>query len=299
MTTPINQHVSNEKKSDKPIGFVAAVAVHAVLLAGLVSVFQWNTDSESFYAELWAPQDASGTDPKGNVAEVQEESSPSEEPTPPKPTAEELAQAEKQARDLQLAQQQEQKRARLEEQARQKLVAEQKAIEERRLAELEAQKAEEIRIAEEKRIQRERAERKRRAEELRRAELARITGATPVESGRVGSTKGTPGVTQRNIAGKLSASYKARIAQCIRGHISYRVPSSVRRGEHIAIYQVHLLPDGHQAGKPKQLKTSGIPAFDSAVESAIVRCDPFPRPSDHSAMPRVMEISFDPVDDAN
>jgi colicin import membrane protein len=56
-----------------------------------------------------------------------------------------------------------------------------------------------------------------------------------------------------------------------------------------------LLPTGEQAGAPKLLKGSGLPAFDQAVERAIRRCDPFPRPRE-GAMPRDLDLRFDPVD---
>ena len=50
----------NQKPFDLPAGLVAAVGVHALLFVGLFTVFQWRTEPESFYAELWAPEDASG-----------------------------------------------------------------------------------------------------------------------------------------------------------------------------------------------------------------------------------------------
>jgi colicin import membrane protein len=43
------------------------------------------------------------------------------------------------------------------------------------------------------------------------------------------------------------------------------------------------------------VRSSGIPAFDVAVERAIRRCDPFPRPKD-GPMPRSLPLIFDPVD---
>jgi TonB family protein len=43
------------------------------------------------------------------------------------------------------------------------------------------------------------------------------------------------------------------------------------------------------------LKASGLPSFDQAVERAIRRCEPFPRPRE-GAMPRSLRLTFDPVD---
>ena len=147
------------------------------------------------------------------------------------------------------------------------------------------------RIAEEKRRQAELAE------EMRRAELARITGAPAVTSGRVGSTRGTPGV-ERSMQGKLSAAYASRVISCIRPFILFSVPSGIARGTHVAVYSVSLLPNGEIAETPRMTQSSGLPAFDRAVRHAISRCNPFPRPLGNTPMPRRMEISFDPVEDA-
>ena len=165
--------------------------------------------------------------------------------------------------------------------------------EEKRIAEAKkrAEAARRKRIAEEKRRQAELAE------EMRRAELARITGAPAVTSGRVGSTRGTPGV-ERSMQGKLSAAYASRVISCIRPFILFSVPSGIARGTHVAVYSVSLLPNGEIAETPRMTQSSRLPAFDRAVRHAISRCNPFPRPLGNTPMPRRMEISFDPVEDA-
>ena len=60
----------NQKPFDLPAGLVAAVGVHALLFVGLFTVFQWRTEPESFYAELWAPEDASGESVAGKAPET-------------------------------------------------------------------------------------------------------------------------------------------------------------------------------------------------------------------------------------
>ena len=82
----------------------------------------------------------------------------------------------------------------------------------------------------------------------------------------------------RNITGTASAEYAASVIACIRPRIFYSVPPGIERGQHQAVYRVNLLPNGEQAGNPVQLKSSGLPAYDHAVETAIRRCNPFPRP---------------------
>lgn len=369
----------NSRFFDAPLGLIAAAAVHVALFFALFYVFQWNTDSETVYAELWAPEDASGRNVQGQSSETTDEMPPEPEmnqapelaakeeplptpeeqpvpepqPTPapepvktapppavkepepepdPGPTAEELAReaeiklARQRAEEARLAKEkaeaeaakrlaQEEARREAERLAEEKRLeeerlAEEKRLEEERLAE-EKRLAEERRLAEEKRIAEEKARKKeaarqkriaqekarqaRIAEQMRQAELARITGARTVETGRVGSTKGDPSAVRQNLRGSLTAAYTARVIACIRPHIAYNVPPNAQRGRNVATFEVNLLPNGELAGKT-MVKSSGLAAFDAAVDRAITRCRQFPRPSDGSPIPRRMQILFDPVD---
>ena len=369
----------NSRFFDAPLGLIAAAAVHVALFFALFYVFQWNTDSETVYAELWAPEDASGRNVQGQSSETTDEMPPEPEmnqapelaakeeplptpkeqpvpdpqPTPapepvktapppavkepepepdPGPTAEELAReaeiklAQQRAEEARLAKEKEEAEAakrlaqeearreaerlaeekRLEEErlAEEKRLEEERLAEEKRLAE-ERRLAEEKRIAEEKarkeeaarqkRIAQEKARQARIAEQMRQAELARITGARTVETGRVGSTKGDPSAVRQNLRGSLTAAYTARVIACIRPHIAYNVPPNAQRGRNVATFEVNLLPNGELAGKT-MVKSSGLAAFDAAVDRAITRCRQFPRPSDGSPIPRRMQILFDPVD---
>ena len=46
MTDPRQPRVSNQKGYDLPVGFIAAMAVHALLFLGFTFVFQWKTEPE-------------------------------------------------------------------------------------------------------------------------------------------------------------------------------------------------------------------------------------------------------------
>ena len=96
-------------------------------------------------------------------------------------------------------------------------------------------------------------------------------------------------------AGGLSDAYAAQINSCIRPHIVFNVPEGTKPRQFIAEFEVTLLPTGEQAGAPKLLKASGLAAYDQAVERAIRRCDPFPRPRE-GPMPRSLPLIFDPVE---
>lgn len=96
-------------------------------------------------------------------------------------------------------------------------------------------------------------------------------------------------------AGGLSDAYAAQINSCIRPHIIFNVPEGTKPRQFIAEFEVTLLPTGEQVGAPKLLKASGLAAYDQAVERAIRRCDPFPRPKD-GPVPRSLPLIFDPVE---
>ncbi len=96
-------------------------------------------------------------------------------------------------------------------------------------------------------------------------------------------------------AGGLSDAYAAQINSCIRPHIIFNVPEGTRPRQYEAQFEVTLLPTGEQVGAPKLLKASGLAAYDQAVERAIRRCDPFPRPKE-GPMPRSIPLIFDPVE---
>lgn len=370
----IKDNAPQDKRAFWP-AFGLSCAVHLALFAGLFSVFQWQTEPETVYAELWAPEAVSaGQDPNG-VAQKQPE--PVEEPTP---KADEPEQDEAQARALEQAQQQaEQQRrealeraqlereqalklaekARQEQQAqrekqarlaaeraeaeriekarqdaieaekraqqvrerekaerlaKEKLDRERRAAEEERQAQL-AQKAEaerkekarqlaekqriekEKRIAAAKKAEQERLRRERIRQAVRQQELARLNAKLDPDGNHSGTPGGDKNNRRQNLTGAAKARYNARVIACVRPNITIEVPSSTRRRQFIAEYQVNLLPNGERIGDPKQLKSSGWAAYDRAVENAIIKCQPFPKPEPGFNVPRAIHLTFDPVDD--
>ncbi len=95
--------------------------------------------------------------------------------------------------------------------------------------------------------------------------------------------------------GGFSDKYAAQVITCIRPHIVFNVPDSIGPQQHVAVFEVMLLPTGEQAGNPRLVKGSGLAAYDLAVERAIRRCDPFPPPRE-GTMPRSVRLLFDPVE---
>jgi colicin import membrane protein len=127
------------------------------------------------------------------------------------------------------------------------------------------------------------------AEKQRQATIDRAmaaAGTSASSTGATGASSGSPG---------FSDSYKGQIAGCIKPWIAFNVPPGMRSGQHVATFEVNLLPTGEQIGPPRMTRSSGLPSYDQAVERAIRRCDPFPRPREGS-IPRVVPLVFDPVE---
>lgn len=104
-----------------------------------------------------------------------------------------------------------------------------------------------------------------------------------------------PSVPAASAGAGMSRGYEAQIIGCIRPHIVFNVPEGLRTQQHVAEFEVQLLPTGEQAAAPRLLKSSGLAPYDQAVERAIRRCDPFPRPRE-GTMPRSLRLSFDPIE---
>lgn len=119
------------------------------------------------------------------------------------------------------------------------------------------------------------------AKKLRQEELARIMGGSP-------NTGSTSAGTSRN-----KAQYSDRIRQYVRSKLVFPGADSVD-GNPEAVFEVRQLPNG-EIVSITQKKSSGLPAWDSAVERALQRSSPLPRAEDGSVEP-VLVLSFRPKD---
>jgi colicin import membrane protein len=88
------------------------------------------------------------------------------------------------------------------------------------------------------------------------------------------------------------AEYKGKIQKKILHNI---VMSTKVETDALAIFRVTLLPGGSVL-QVKQVKSSGNPAYDSAVERAILKSDPLPLPPDVALFSkfRELELKFRP-----
>jgi colicin import membrane protein len=95
--------------------------------------------------------------------------------------------------------------------------------------------------------------------------LAQAGPGAPGSTGEAAKTQGPRG----------SAEWAGRVKGKIISNIVFP-PSDNVPGNPTVEYDVDLLPDGSVAGIRKT-KSSGIPAFDEAVKSAIVKSQPYPK----------------------
>ncbi len=93
--------------------------------------------------------------------------------------------------------------------------------------------------------------------------LAGVAGGAPkVGTPQVGSVTG------------LGSNWGAKLKACVQPHMRF---SDANAGNPKVELAVQLLPSGSPVGV-RTVKSSGNALFDAAVERAIMRCDPFPRP---------------------
>lgn len=92
---------------------------------------------------------------------------------------------------------------------------------------------------------------------------------------------------------KALATYSDRIRAKIRGNIV--LPPDLR-GNPSAIFEVVQLPSG-EVISARLLKPSGHAGYDGAVERAILKSSPLPRPDDPSLFERSLRLTFCPLED--
>ncbi|CDG84437.1 protein TolA [Janthinobacterium agaricidamnosum NBRC 102515 = DSM 9628] len=119
------------------------------------------------------------------------------------------------------------------------------------------------------------------ADKAREAEMSRITGA-------VGS--GTSGTAAKSTAPRSDSGYVAAITAKIKSNIAYSGSTDVP-GAQRAVYKIEQLPTG-EIISVRKIKSSGIAAYDSAVENAIAKSSPLPKKKD-GTVDRSIEAVFD------
>jgi colicin import membrane protein len=256
----------------KWIAAFLAIAIHLAFVLFLVFSVNWqNRKPEPVTAELYAPPPEKTEPPKPAPEPPKpqpEPEPPPPEPEPPKPPPEPpkpppvVAQPKL---DIALKEKQERlkkeqaERERKEKQEADKREAERRAQQERRLVEARERQARE---AEALKAQ---AERERLAQQKVATDTARA---------------------------RADADYVRRIQAKVRGNLTLP-PDLIGNPE--AIFDVVQLPTG-EIIDVQLVKSSGVRAYDEAVQRAILKSSPLPRPDSPDMFRRGLTLKFRPLD---
>ncbi len=129
-----------------------------------------------------------------------------------------------------------------------------------------------------------------RTEELRNQQAERMASAANQEAAQLARDRAVQAALARDNA---THSWMDRIRGRVRGNI-VRPPGIAGNPE--AVFVVTLLPDGSLVDV--QLKrSSGNTTLDQAIERAIHKSDPLPKPDDPAVFTRALELKFRPYED--
>lgn len=260
-----------------------AVVVHAALLAFLWIGVSWqNNEPVSVEAEVWDMQTEAAAPPPEPTPPPIRRPEPVPEPKPPKVVEEPLA---PKAPDIALERLKEQKKKLLERKlAEEKLIkekekklAEQKAEEAEKKAEELAEKKAKEKADKLAKAKAEAAEKKK-LQEIRDKEMKRIAGAL-----------GATGTAAKSTGQRGDPGYKSAIAAKIKSNSRYLGNKDVP-GDPQVDFRIEQLPTG-EIISVRKVNSSGIPAFDAAIERAINNSSPLPKKKD-GTVERSLLISF-------
>jgi colicin import membrane protein len=257
-----------------------AAAVHAGLLAFLYIGVSWqNTAPVAVEAEVWdmktqaaappppPPPEAVEPTPQPQVAEPPPQVEQPAAPTPPDIALEREKRKEEKKRKLEEQKLEELKAKQL---ADKKALEAEKKLEEKKLADkLKADKLAKAKQA---------AEEQKKLDKVRSDEMRRITAGA-----------GATGEAPKATAPRLDSGYIASITSKIKGTTSYLGSTDVP-GNPKAEFKIEQLPTG-EIISVKLMKSSGIAAFDDAVEKGIIKASPLPKKKD-GTVERTLVIAF-------
>ncbi len=300
-------HVPPEPNRWPAIGL--AVGVHALLLAFLWIGVSWQNNAPvAVEAEIWDVATQTAAPPPAPAPEPEPEpETPPPQPAPkavepppvvekPQPKQPDIALEREKKRKEEL------KRKQLEEErelAEQKRAEEKKAkaLAEKKERELEEKKAKadaEKKEAEKKKKEEAEKKKKEEADKKKKAaeEQKKLDAARAEEMRRITGAAGNPtstGTAEKSTAPRIDKGYSAAITAKVKGNTSY-AGSLDEPGNPTASFRVEQLPTG-EIISVRKIKSSGVPAFDDAVEKGITKSSPLPKKKD-GTVERSLVIEF-------
>jgi colicin import membrane protein len=125
------------------------------------------------------------------------------------------------------------------------------------------------------------------------SETAQLKARPNPNSQQLASAAGAE-AAQRAAAGKQGMmDYAAKIRGKVRGNI---VLAPNIQGNPEAIFEVNQLPSG-EVLSVKLKRSSGNAGLDTAIERAILKSSPLPKPDDPALFQRVLEIKYRPIEE--
>ena len=255
----------------KWIAAILAVAVHLGFIVFLIFSVTWqNPTPEAVSVELYAPPAPEKIPPKPAPDPQPPPEPPRPPPEPPKP-APKVEPPQPTKADIALKEKQERERKQKEEKER-------KDVEKREADKRDAEKRDaEKKKQEEKRLAEVRDRQTREAEALKaQADRERLMAKQASDAMRI----------------KANDAYIRAIQSKIKGNVL--VPPDIA-GNPEAIFDVVQLPTGEIIDAQLR-KSSGVRAYDEAVQRAIIKSSPLPRPETPELFQRSLTLRFRPLD---
>ena len=291
------------RTSGQWMALALAIAVHAAFIAVLVFSLRWqNRRPEPVMAELYAPPPKTPIVEQA-VPEPTPQPQPRPEPTPPPPPkpapeptreppppkvapkpAPSVEKPDTRAADIAQKAKAEEERKKREQAAREKKEREKKEVEQR--------ETEKRKLDEQRQLTEARERQKRDAETLERQ--TREADALRAQAEREQATRAAQQKADAETAARnrAEADYIRRIQAKVKGNVV--LPPDMP-GTPEAIFDVIQLPTGEIIDTVLR-KSSGIRAYDDAVQRAIVKSSPLPRPDRPDLFQRTLTLKFRPQD---
>ena len=280
---------------------ILAVAVHIGFVLFLVFSVSWQSRKpEIVTAELYAPEKKEALRPPPEPPKPQPEPAqpppeppkpppepPKPPPEPPKPPPEPPKPPEPSKADIALKEKQE--RLKREEAERERLATEKREAEKREAQKREAEKREAEKREAAKREAEKRAQEQKRLADARERQ-ARETQALQAQAERERERQQQLAAEQARA--RADADYIRRIQSKVRGNVT--LPPDLN-GNPEAIFDVVQLPTG-EIIDVQLVKSSGVRAYDEAVQRAILKSSPLPRPDSPDMFRRRLTLKFRPLD---
>jgi colicin import membrane protein len=272
------------------LALALAIAVHVAFIVVLVFSVRWqNRKPEPVMAELYAPpprtpvvEQAAPEPPPQPVPEPPPRPEPTRVPEPPREPPPKVAskpapsveKPDPRAADIAQKAKAEEERKKRDQAAREKKDREKKEAEQR--------EAEKKRQDDQRRLAEARERQKREAEAL-------TAQAEREQAARAAQQKTDAETAARN---RAEADYIRRIQTKVKGNVV--LPPDLP-GNPEAIFDVVQLPTGEIIDAVLR-KSSGVRAYDDAVQRAIVKSSPLPRPDRPDLFQRTLTLKFRPQD---